>query len=189
MGSEKPHLNGQTREESLLVQIRRPRVEEGSAIWDLVCGAGSLDLDGRHVLPLLVSSFADTCLVAEADGALVGFVGGYRTATTPGSVLLWEIDVDAAFRRQGLGNALLHALIQCPSCADVEYLEAAVGSFNIAARRLLRGFARDLDTSCEMTLGPLESSRSQGREGQDLLRVGPIRGREVVSLERFHESV
>jgi L-2,4-diaminobutyric acid acetyltransferase len=138
---------------------------------------------------LLVRSFADTCLVAEAEGALVGFVGGYRTPTTPHSIVLWQIDVDGAFRRQGLGNALLHALIRCPECADVEYLEAAVGSSDVAAKRLLQGFARDLETSCEVTLGATEASPSRRRDGQDLLRVGPIHGREAVSLERFYESL
>lgn len=188
MGSDEPHLNGHAREESLLIRIRRPRAEEGSAIWSLVRRSESLESDGGHVLALLVSRFADTCLVAEAEGALIGFVGGYRTPTPPHSVLLWQIDVDPEFRGKGLGHALLHALIRCPGCADVEYLEAALESSHVACKRLLEGFARELETSCEVTSGGSET-RSKGGNGQELLRIGPIHSREEMSLERFYGNL
>lgn len=186
MGSEEPHLNGHSREDSLLVRIRRPRAEEGSAIWNLVRRSESVGPDARHVLPLLVLNFADTCVVAEVEGALVGFAGGYRTPTPPECLLVWQIDVDPALRQQGLGNALLHALIRCPGCAGVEYLEAAVSSANVATRRLLEGFARDLDTACEVTEGP---SLSSAHDAEELLCVGPIHTQETISLERFYESL
>lgn len=190
MGSDEPHLNGHAREESLLVRIRRPRPEEGSAIWNLVRRSESLDPDARHVLPLLASSLADTSLVAEIEGALVGFIGGYRAPTLPHSVLVWQIDVDPSFREQGLGNALLHALIRCPGCAGVEFVEAAVSPANVPTKRLLESFARDLDTACEVTLGSAKSViAASAEQSEDLLRVGPIRIREVPSLERFYESL
>ncbi|HSN83364.1 MAG TPA: GNAT family N-acetyltransferase [Polyangiales bacterium] len=189
VGSEEPHLNGHSRQDSLLVRIRRPRAEEGSAIWDLVRRSEPVGPDARHVLPLLVSNFADTCLVAEIEGALVGFVGGYRTPTPPESVLVWQIDVDAGFREQGLGNALLHALIRCPGCAGVEYLEATVSSANVATRRLLAGFARDLDTACEVTEGASGSPLASASDADEILRVGPIHTHEAIGLERFYESL
>lgn len=190
LGSQEPHLNGHAWEESLIVRIRRPRAQEGSAIWNLVRRSESPDPGSRHVLPLLVSHFADTCLVAESDGALIGFVGGYRPPSPPESVRVWQIDVEAAFRRQGLGSALLHALIQCPACAGVEYLEAAVRTADVAMKRLFEGFARDLDTACEVTLGPsgIVPPRSSG-DGEDLVRIGPIHTHETMSPEGFYESL
>jgi len=137
----------------------------------------------------LVSRFADSSLVAETEGALIGFVGGYRTPEPPHAVLLWQIDVDPAYRRQGVGNALLHALIRCPGCADAEYLEASVRSSDVACKRLIEGFARELSTTCEATFDTSEMLSSSGGDVEELLRVGPIHSREAMSLERFYGSL
>ncbi len=188
MGSEEPHLNGHAREEALLIRIRRPRAQESSAIWDLLRRSESPDPDARHALPLLVTNFADTCLVAEIEGAVVGFVGAYRSPGPPQSLLVWQIDVDAAFRQQGLGNALLHALLQCPGCADIEYLEASVDPTNLATRRLFEGLARDLETECEVRVPPRPASLSREQD-EALLVVGPIRATGASSLERFYETL
>jgi L-2,4-diaminobutyric acid acetyltransferase len=141
-------------------------------------------------LPPLVQHFADTSLVAEVEGRLVGFVGGYRPPTNRPSLFVWQIDVEPALHRQGLGTALLHALIQCPGCAGVEYLEATVGSSNLAARRLFEGFARDLDATCELIADSSSNLlESMQHKREDLLRIGPIRIEYAMKLERPHETL
>jgi L-2,4-diaminobutyric acid acetyltransferase len=134
--------------------------------------------------------FADTSLVAEAEGRLVGFVGGYRPPKNPSSLLVWQIDVDPALHGQGLGTALLHALIQCPGCEGVEYLEATVEASNLPAKHLFERFARDLDAACEL-IADSSSARldSTGHEREELLRIGPIRIEYAMKLERPHETL
>jgi L-2,4-diaminobutyric acid acetyltransferase len=137
-----------------------------------------------------VQHFADTSLVAEVEGRLVGFIGGYRPPTNLPSLFIWQIDVEPALHRRGLGTALLHALIQCPGCAGVEYLEATVDSSNQAAKRLFEGFARDLDASCELIADSSSSLlESMQHKGEDLLRIGPIRIEHAMRLERPHETL
>jgi len=183
-------MNGRPREDSLLVRVRRPRPSDGNAVWQLVRQAQSSELGGRHVLRALVQHFADTSLVAEVEGKLVGFVGGYRPPTNLSSMSIWQIDVETSLHRQGLGTALLHALIQCPGCAGVEYLEATVGSSNLAAKRLFEGFAGDLNATCELIA---DSSprllESIAHEREDLFRIGPIRIEYAMKLERLHETL
>jgi L-2,4-diaminobutyric acid acetyltransferase len=174
----------------LLVRVRRPRPSDGNAVWELVRRAESLERGGQHALPPLVQHFADTSLVAEVEGRLVGFVGGYRPPTNRPSLFIWQIDVEPALHRQGLGTALLHALIQCPGCAGVEYLEATVGSSNLAAKRLFEGFARDLDATCELIADSSSNLlESMQHKREDLLRIGPIRIEYAMKLERPHETL
>lgn len=183
-------MNGHPREDALLVRVRRPRPSDGHAVGELARRAESPEPGGQHALPPLVRHFADTSLVAEIEGRLVGFVGGYRPPTNLPSLLIWQIDVEPALHQQGLGTALLHALIQCPACAGVEYVEATVGSSNVAAKRLFEGFARDLDATSELVVDSssnlLESTQ---HEREDLLRIGPICIEYAMKLERPHETL
>lgn len=176
----------------MLVRVRRPRPSDSDAVRALARRAEPLAPGIEHALPPLLRQFADTSLVAEVEGRLVGLVGGYRPPTSlPPSVLIWQLDIEPALRRQGLGSALLHALIQCPGCAGVEYLEATVRSSNLAAKRLFEAFAHDLDATCEsITHSPsrlLESMRDARRDV--LLRIGPIRLEHAMKLERPHETL
>jgi L-2,4-diaminobutyric acid acetyltransferase len=183
-------LNGYPREDALLVRVRRPRLSDGDAVWELVRRAESLEPGGRQLLLPLLQRFPDTCLVAEVERRLVGFVGGYRPPTNHLSLFVWQVDVEPALQRQGLGTALLHSLIQCPGCAGVEYLEATVGSSNVAATRLFERLARDLDTTCERI--PDSSSNlveSMQHKHEDLLRIGPIRIDHAKKLETPHETL
>lgn len=190
MGTEEPHANGHSRDESLLVRVRPPQLGDGGAIWELVRGAELLSSGGQHVAPVLAGHFADTSLVAEAEGRVVGFVGGYRPPTNRPSLFVWQIDVAPAFRGKGLGSALLHALVRCPGCEGIEYIEATVSSSNRACRQLFEGFARDVGTACEVTAeyaSGLTASTSNERE--DLFVIGPIRIEDVMKLETPHDSL
>jgi len=168
-------MNGHSREEGLAIRIRKPKPEDGPAIWQLLRRSESLEDNTRDAYLLLASHFANTSLVAHLADRVVAFVGAYRPPPNSKTVFVWQIGVDAALRRHGLGNALLRVLIRCPGCEGVEYLEATVGSSNAASKRLFEGFARDIDAPCDLTTGfsskpvsPLQD------ENEDLLRIGPI---------------
>jgi L-2,4-diaminobutyric acid acetyltransferase len=183
-------MNGRPREDSLLVRIRRPQLSDGNAVWELARRTESVDPGGRHALPALLQHLAETSLVAEVEGRLVGFVGGYRPPTNLPTLFIWQIDVEPTLHGQGLGRGLLHGLIQCPGCDGVEYLEATVGSSNLAAKRLFEGFAGDLNATCELIA---DSSprllESIAHEREDLFRIGPIRIEYAMKLERLHETL
>ncbi len=156
--------------------IRNPVVEDGSAVWQLVCQSGALEPNTCYAYLLLCSHFAATCLVAERGAEICGFVGAYRPPSQPRTVFVWQIGVRREARGEGLGKRLLHGLVALPSCRDVTHLEATVAPSNVPSQRLFRGFARDLGARCEVGrgfdrthFGPL------GHESEDLYRIGPLR--------------
>ncbi|MCB9730581.1 MAG: diaminobutyrate acetyltransferase [Deltaproteobacteria bacterium] len=145
-------------------------------MWTLVRDSGVLEANSCYAYMLLCTHFADTCLVAERDGRGVGFVAAYRPPTHPDAVFVWQVGVSAEARGQGLGKRLLHALLRSPGCRDVHFLEATVGSSNVASQRLFRAVARELGVDCAVQrgfsgadFGPL------AHEDEELFRIGPIR--------------
>ena len=170
-----------------MILIRRPRASDADAIWGLQFPDGEARTAlRRETMPALTSRFADTSLVAESRGDLVAFIGAHRPASTRPSLIVWQIDVAPAVRQRGLGSALLHALIQCPGCSGIEYVEATVHRSNVAGKRLFQSFARDLLTDCELNAG--SGSSSSPRADADLLRIGPIRVENAMKLEKPHET-
>lgn len=176
---DKPALSADN--DSLQVLVRRPQPSDGHAIGELQRPDELRPSLARDALSALTSRFADTCLVAEIGKGVVGFVGALRPASNPSSLVVWQIDVDTAVRQRGLGSALLHALIHCPGCTGIEYVEATVHSANAGGRGLFLGFARDLRAPCEIS--------AASPEGHALLRIGPIRVENAMKLEKPDEAL
>ncbi len=160
------------------LRLRRPTVSDGAAIWALVRESGVLEPNTCYAYLLLCTHFAETCLVAERGGRLLGFVLGYRPPTRPEAVFVWQVGVRADCRGEGLGKRLLGRLVELPGCADATFLEATVAPSNEASNRLFLGFARELGVPCELErgfesadFGPLE------HEAEPLYRIGPLRSK------------
>jgi|SRR5690606_2653978 len=155
--------------------LRTATRADGARIWQLVEESGVLEPNTCYAYLLLSSHFADTCVVAERDGQLLGFVAAYRPPTHPTSVFVWQIGVRAEARGLGLGKRLLHALVALPGCRDVSHLEATVAPSNIPSQRLFEGFAREQGVPCERSRGFVaEDFGGLDHEAEPLLRIGPL---------------
>ena len=76
-------------------------------------------------------------LVAELDGRVVGTVSmGGHGFQRPGSLRLFALDVGAAFRRRGVGTALVEAVEAIASGRDLEEVNLEVAIDNEDAVRL-----------------------------------------------------
>lgn len=157
------------------VTFRKPRVTDGAKIWNLVCQSGVLDENSCYAYVLLCDHFADTCLVAEMQGDVVGFVSAYRPPVRPDAVFVWQIGVSAKARRQGLGKRLLRRLLNLPACRDADYLEATVSPSNRASRRLFRSVAEDFDAHVEvLPCYDGEDFPGLDHEEEELFQIGPL---------------
>lgn len=156
--------------------FRIPGQADGAAVWRLVSDSGTLEANSCYAYLLLCTHFAETCLVAEVNGELVGFVAAYRPPTRPDAIFVWQIGVRSSARGAGLGKRLLKELLALPACRDARYLEATVAPSNEASQRLFRGAARDLDTTCEVGPGFLATDFAPtAHEAEELFHIGPLR--------------
>lgn len=158
------------------VHMRTPSVRDAAAVYRLIGEAGQLERNSNYTYLLLCSHFAETCVVAERDGALVGCVLGYRPPQEPHAMFVWQVGVAPALRGQGLGRKLLEAVLAQPGCRGVRELTATVSPDNASSLALFRGFARVRGVPCTEEPGFGASLFAEPHPDENLLRIGPLKG-------------
>lgn len=157
------------------ITIRTVTVDDGAAIWRLVRDTGVLDLNSPYAYLLLCRRFADTCVVAERDGAIVGFVLGFVPPDDPAVIFVWQVGVDAAARGLGIAGRLLSAFVRLPAAREARWLETTVTPDNEASSALFGSFARA--HGAEREIRPYFSADlfpGSGHEAEELHRIGPL---------------
>ena len=136
--------------------------------------AGTLELNPSYAYILICQHFGNTCLVAEAEGRMVGFVLAYVPPRQPDTVFVWQIGVAREVRGRGVGHLLLHNLLALDGCRNVTFLEASVTPSNKPSQSLFRAFARKKGVACrKMPFFPAEFFPDD-HEPEQLYRVGPL---------------
>ena len=158
------------------VDLRQPRPGDGAAIWELVRETGVLDLNSPYAYFLLGEHFAETCVVAEREGEIGGFVSAYIPPQTPDCVFVWQVGVASSMRKQGLALQMLLALLQREALQDVRSLTTTITPSNGASRALFAGLADRLgaDLHEQPEHFPAEWFPVEGHEAESLFTISPI---------------
>ncbi len=175
--------------EVFVIQIRTPSVEDGAAIWELVRGAGSLDLNSPYAYLLFADYFRDSCVVACDGDRLAGAIIGLTPPGRDDTVFVWQIGVDSNYRGRQVGRRMLAWLVQHARQTGATYLEATVTPTNEPSLRMFRGFARDTGAPCEESLRYPTTAfphTGEGHEEEWLLRIGPIPRETLANLNKEH---
>jgi len=144
-------------------------------VHELIRRCPPLDLNSSYSYFLLCSHYAETCVVAEHDAILAGFLSAYRLPQEPHTLFVWQVAVDAVARGRGLANQMLAGLMARPSCQDVRYIETTVSPSNAASRRVFARFAAQRQAGWREEVF-LNSSNfgSEAHEEEVLFRIGPL---------------
>jgi len=157
------------------IRFRNPTVHDGSAVWQLIRDAGTLELNTAYAYLLLCSDFADTSIVAERNGTLLGFVGGYLIPSRPHTVFVWQVGVSADARGEGVASRLLDHLVLADGCRDVDFLETTVTPSNKPSRALFGSLARRAGAPLEESEGfPATVFPEGDHEAERRLHIGPM---------------
>ncbi|QDY71645.1 diaminobutyrate acetyltransferase [Qingshengfaniella alkalisoli] len=127
------------------ITYRKPVTEDGAAIWELIRACKPLDENSMYCNLIQCDHFADTCVVAEMDGEIVGWISGYIVPDDAETLFIWQVAVSEAARGRGLGGRMLRELIARDECDDVTRLKTTITRDNKASWGLFRKFARSLD--------------------------------------------
>ena len=126
------------------VTFRLPTKEDGSEVWKLVAACPPLDQNSMYMNVVQCDHFADTCVIAECDGQILGWISGHIPPDSPQTLFVWQVAVHSDARGLGLGKRMLTSLLQRSACRDVGMLETTITRSNAASWGLFRSFARDL---------------------------------------------
>ncbi len=134
----------------------------------------ALDVNSPYAYLLLCSDFAETSLIAECAGEIVGFVGAYQPPTRHTAIFVWQILVAETGRGRGLGTRMLTALLDSVAPRGVRFLEATVTQSNVASRSLFEGFARNHGVSFHEELAFSADLFPDDHEPEIRLIIGPF---------------
>ncbi|MCK9511933.1 MAG: diaminobutyrate acetyltransferase [Pigmentiphaga sp.] len=156
--------------------LRPPTIADGAAIHALIKACPPLDLNSAYAYLLLCHHFADTCVVAERSGTIVGYVSGYVPPAQPDVFFIWQVAVHERGRGLGLGQGMLRHLLERPAASRSRYVETTVSPSNGPSRAMFQRLAASLGTALQETalfttdmFGP-----GAAHEDETLLRIGPF---------------
>jgi L-2,4-diaminobutyric acid acetyltransferase len=158
-------------------KIRSMTTNDAATIWGLARATGVLDENSAYLYLLLGRDFADTCLVAEEAGELIGFSTGYVLPANSEVLFVWQVGVDPRHHRRGIGLQLLTEMISRKRQVGVRFVEATVSPSNTASLGLFNRLAARHDCMCEPMAerGFAESLFPSGlHESEPALRIGPF---------------
>jgi L-2,4-diaminobutyric acid acetyltransferase len=156
--------------------FRNPTVRDAAAITHLIREGGGLDVNSHYAQLLLCHHFRDTCVLAERDSEIVGFVSGYRPPTARDVIFVWQVAVSSGMRGKGIAGQMLADLARRAVAAGCRFLEATVTPSNQASRSLFQSFAQRHGAELRRTrLFPAELFvGAEPHEPEDLFRIGPL---------------
>lgn len=124
------------------VRLRKPTVEDGSDVWELISACKPLDENSMYFNLIQCDHFADTCILAEREGRIVGWISGHIPPEKPDALFVWQVAVSPEARGLGLAGRMLRALFDRPELAEVTRIETTITRDNKPSWGLFRAFAK-----------------------------------------------
>lgn len=136
-----PKPSFRNRDGKRLPKLRKPVATDGPAIWSLVKECAPLDENSMYCNLIQAEHFRDTCVVADLDGDIVGWISGHIIPNDD-AFFVWQVAVSPRARGMGLGKKMLMHLLQRDACADATELKTTITRDNDASWALFRSLAR-----------------------------------------------
>ncbi len=137
-----------TAPETKSVTFRKPSPEDGSEIFELIRECKPLDENSMYCNLIQADHFSDTCVVAEVDGEILGWISGHMIPNED-AFFVWQVAVSPRARGLGLGKRMLRELIDRDECAEARHLKTTITKSNDASWGLFRSFARSIGGDIE----------------------------------------
>lgn len=159
--------------------MRRPTAFDGPAVARLIAACPPLDPNSAYCNLLQCTHFADSCIVAEGDRQIVGWVSGYRPPSELNSFFVWQVAVAKAARGKGLAQRMINMLLDRPSVEGATYLIATVTDDNAPSWALFNGLARTWGVPLTRSaLFERDAHFAGAHATESLARIGPLPSRQ-----------
>jgi L-2,4-diaminobutyric acid acetyltransferase len=155
------------------LRFRRPTLDDGLAIHQLIAACPPLDLNSVYSYFLFGAHFPDTSIVAQQGDKAVGFVSGYRIPERPDTLFVWQVAVHPQSRGQRIAWRMLDSLLHRDENRDLRCLETTVSPDNRASRALFERLAKDRGSALSESefLAAAAFGPEAHHEAEPLLRI------------------
>lgn len=113
--------------------FRQPKVTDGDAIYSLIADCPPLDMNSSYCNFLQSTHFRQTCIVAEHQGDVAGFISGYQKPEEPDVLFVWQVAVAPRYRGKGLAFRMLDKLLNRQQLKQVRAVETTITEQNQAS--------------------------------------------------------
>ncbi|QDT44474.1 L-2,4-diaminobutyric acid acetyltransferase [Gimesia alba] len=163
-------------EQATQLIFREPRLTDALAITNLIKSCPPLDVNSHYVSLLLCRDFHDTCVIAESDSKIVGFLSAYHPPQQENTIFIWQAAVDRSVRSCGVASRMLDALLSRQINSHVNYLETTITPSNQSSQKLFRSLAKRLNTECRTCNGFSSElfGEAEEHEPEELYQIGPF---------------
>jgi L-2,4-diaminobutyric acid acetyltransferase len=157
------------------IVLRRPTLEDGMGVYQLVENCPPLDPNSSYCNLLQCSHFSATSVTAVLEGSLVGFISGYIIPDRTDTLFVWQVAVSQNARGVGLASRMLSEILSRPECSAVEYLETTITQDNQASWALFEGLAKKLSVNLQRSDWMDKEAHFSGlHDSETLVRIGPF---------------
>lgn len=160
------------------IVLRQPTSKDGVAVWDLIAACPPLDQNSVYCNLLQCTDFAETCIIAERDGDVIGWISGYRPPREPQTLFIWQVAVHEKGRGCGLAGRMLQGLMERPACEGVDTMKTTITPDNEGSFALFRSFAKRAGAPFNESDGFDQQAHFKGRhDSERLITIGPMERR------------
>jgi L-2,4-diaminobutyric acid acetyltransferase len=149
------------------VVLRHPKLEDGTAVFDLVEACKPLDLNSHYLYLLQCSHFSSTCVVATLRCELVAWVSGYIPPKQTDTFFVWQVAVGRKARGLGLGKKLVNWVLEQQS--GIQKIHTSITPDNAASWGLFKSLAREWGADLSSRDWFQEQSHFGGRHNTEVL--------------------
>ena len=158
-----------------LPTLRVPETEDGAAVWDLIRECEPLDRNSLYCNLLQCDHFAETCVLADREGEILGWISGYIPPSEPDTLFIWQVAVSERARGMGLAGRMLEELLEREVCQDVSRLKTTITRSNAASWALFRRFADRQDAVLKREAHFTRDDHFEGRHDTEyMVTIGPF---------------
>lgn len=127
------------------ISFREPTVADGIRLWEIARDSQVLDVNSSYAYVLWCHDFAESSIVAQRDGRVIGFVTGYRKPSQPDVLMIWQVAVDADQRGLGIAARMLTTVFERCRADGVTSMQTTISPDNLGSQRLFASVADRLD--------------------------------------------
>ncbi|WP_304508617.1 GNAT family N-acetyltransferase [Anaerotignum sp.] len=97
----------------------------------------------NYIYWMLGKYFPSTCLVAEENGQVLGYIGALLSAEKR-KIFIWQIAVKSEERGRQIGRKLLQSVLLTAGDMGIMQLEIAINDKNSSCRHMVEKLVQDL---------------------------------------------
>ncbi|MFB9135472.1 diaminobutyrate acetyltransferase [Vibrio olivae] len=154
--------------------FRTPNIKDGDAVHRLIAECPPLDVNSAYCNFLQSQHFNQTCVIAECNDEIAGFISGYRKPDHPNELFIWQVAVSPRHRGKGLAFHMLQEILMRDGLGDIRVVETTITDDNKGSWSLFKKLDKANGNQGEVSTFLCEEQHFKGKHDTEYLYHIPL---------------